>query len=79
MSLTVKAVFSGGKFGFDGRARRYNGDVFEIDEALFTSSWMERVEKTAVSRPAPEPVSEPASEVKPRRRRRKVNEAESTE
>lgn len=71
MSLTVRAVFSGGKFGFDGRARRYNGDVFDIDEALFTSSWMERVEKAGVSRPAPEPVSEPVSEA-PKRRRRRV-------
>jgi len=41
----VRAVFPSGGFGFDGQARRYDGDEFEIEEQAFSSSWMEKLEQ----------------------------------
>lgn len=44
MDIQVRAVFDGYRaFGFDGLARRRNGDEFTIAEEKFDPSWMERV------------------------------------
>lgn len=51
MPIRVKAVFPYGGYGFDGRARRRDGDVFDIDEALFSENWMVRVD-SATGEPA---------------------------
>ncbi len=43
--MKVKAVFSGGRFGFYGEKRRYDGDIFDLTDAKhFSSSWMEKVD-----------------------------------
>ena len=63
MPIKVRAVFPRGGFGFDGQARRYDGDEFTIDESLFSESWMERVEE----------------EPKPKRKRRTRQVAEEPE
>ena len=42
--MKVKAKFSQGKFGFYGGLRRYDGDVFELDDKKhFSEKWMEEI------------------------------------
>ncbi len=44
--MKVKAKFAAGKFGFYGGLRRYDGDVFEIeDDKHFSAKWMVKVEE----------------------------------
>lgn len=44
--MKVKAKFSQGKFGFYGSKRRYDGDVFDIDDpSHFSEKWMIKMEE----------------------------------
>lgn len=56
-TVTVRAVFSNGKFGFDGLSRRRDGDKFQIDESNI-QPWMTVVKKE------PEPKAAPKAKAK---------------
>lgn len=44
--MKVKAKFSQGKFGFYGNRRRYDGDVFDIENpSHFSEKWMIKMEE----------------------------------
>jgi len=43
--MRVKAKFAQGKFGFYGQRRRFDGDVFNLDDPNhFSVKWMEKLD-----------------------------------
>ena len=43
--MEVRAKLPEGKFAFYGTQRRYDGDVFTIEEGQFSKRWMEIVDE----------------------------------
>ena len=65
--IRVRAVFPRGGFGFDGQARRRDGDEFLIDEKDFSESWMVRVDpEPTQEKPAPAPKAKAKAKAKPK-------------
>lgn len=51
--MKVKAKFTTpNKFGFYGGRRRYNGDVFEVEEKDFSKNWMVNLDAAEAPKPS---------------------------
>lgn len=69
--------FSEGEYGFYPPKRRFNGDVFEIDDAKFAKNWMKKLPSITIDDIADaEEIDE--SKKKPSRGRRYKKQAEGS-